>query len=107
MPFQKGQKVYLNNVPPVIHGTITNIIDEGPGEEPSIVIQPTAIRRRASDFESAELPETPLQRFVRVMNGPLGQIPAQWNADRNNPELLDKMFELFSEVGWLKPLPKK
>jgi hypothetical protein len=41
------------------------------------------------------------------MNGPLGQIPAQWNADRNNPELLDKMFELFSEVGWLKPLPKK
>jgi len=107
MAFQKGQKVYLNNVPPVIHGTITNIIDEGPNEEPSIVIQPTTIRRRASDFESAELPETPVQKLVRVMNGPLGKIPAQWNADRNNPELLNKMFDLFSELGWIKPISKK
>jgi hypothetical protein len=107
MSFQKGQKIYLKSVPPVLYGTITHIIDEGSGEDPSIVFQPQSIRRRASNFESAEIPEAPLEKFVRVMNGPLGQIPAQWNVDRNNPELLHKMFELFSELGWLKPLPKK
>jgi hypothetical protein len=107
MAFQKGQKVYLKNVPPVLYGTVTHLIDEGPGEGPSIVFQPQSIRRRASNFESAEIPESPLENFVRVMNGPLGQIPAQWNADPNNPELRGKMFELFSELGWLKPLPKK
>ena len=107
MAFKKGDKVYLKNVPQVLYGTITHIIDEGTNEDPSIVFQPESIRRRASNFESAELPGTPLERFVRVMNGPLGQVPAQWNADRNNPELLNKMSELFSELGWLKPLPTK
>jgi len=106
MPFKTGDKVYLKNVPQVLYGTITHVIDEGPNEDQSIVFQPESIRRRASNFESAELPETPLDRFVRVMNGPLGQVPALWTPDRSNPELLNKMFELFSELGWLKPLPK-
>jgi hypothetical protein len=109
MSFQKGQKVYLKDFP-FVHGTISNVIDEGPGEDASIVVQPDAIRRRASDFESAEIPkapESPIERFVRVMNGPLRQVPAQWCADPNNPALRDKLTEFLSEMGWLKPLPKK
>lgn len=78
MSFQRGQKVYLKNFP-FVRGTITNVIGEGPGEDASIIVQPETIRRRASDFESAEIPEapeSPVERFVRTMNGPLGQVPA-------------------------------
>jgi len=108
--FRKDQEVYFKRVPRSIYGTITNIIDEGPGQDPSVVVQPSNIRCHASDLESAELPESPesfTEKVVRVMGGPLGQIPEQWAANPENPELRNKMLELLREIGVIKSLPKK
>lgn len=107
MAFQKGQKVYLKNVPQIIYGTVANVIDEGPGEDPSIVFHPESIRRRASNFESAEIPESPLEKWMRVMNGPLGQVPELLARNPTDPELLEKFRQLLRELGVLRQVPRK
>jgi hypothetical protein len=110
MAFQKNQKVYLKRIPRLIYGTVVNTIDEGPGQDPSVIVQPSEIRCHESDLESAELPELPEslnERLRRVMSGPLGRIPEQWAANPENPEFRSQMFDLLRELGVIKPLPPK
>jgi len=109
MTFQRNQEVHFTKVPQLLYGTVVNVIDEGQGQDPSVLVQPCTVRCHASDLESAELPEMPesdTDRFSRVLGGPLGRIPEQWAADPENPELQSKMLELLRELGVIKPLPK-
>jgi len=98
---QKDQKVYFKRIPCLIYGTIVNIIDEGPGQDPSVVVKPEKIRCHASDLESAELPESIPDKRTRLFNGPLGQIPQQWAANPENTELQSRMREFLRELDWL------
>lgn len=59
----------------------------------------------ASDLESAELPESPTDKAIRILSGPLGQIPEQWASNPESKELQSKMFDLLRELGWIKKLP--
>ncbi len=107
MAFQKNQKVYFKRIPRLIYGTVVSTIGEGPGQDPSVIVQPREIRCHASDLESAELPESLNERLLRVMGGPLGKIPEEWAANPENPELRSQMFDLLRELGVIKPLPPK
>ena len=104
MAFQKNQKVYFKRIPRLIYGTVVDVIGEGPGQDPSVIVQTGEIRCHASDLESAELPESLNERLLRVMGGPLGKIPEQWAANPENPELRSQMFDLLRELGVIKPL---
>lgn len=107
MALEKGQEVYFKKLPRTIHGTVVKTIDEGPGKDPSVIVQRREIRCHASDLESAELPESQSERFLRVMSGPLAQIPQEWAANPEDPELKSKMAELLRELGLVKPIPRK
>jgi hypothetical protein len=87
----------------MIYGTIVHIVDEG-AEDPSVIVQPDNLRVHASDLEAAEKPESFLDKFSRVMNGPLGTIPQQWAANPGDRQLWNKMHELLQEIGILKPI---
>ena len=106
MAFQKDQQVYFKNVPRLIYGTIVHIVDEG-AEDPSVIVQPEPLRCHISDLEAAELPESPTDRAIRVLGGPLGQILEQWAVNPESAELQSKAFDLFRELGWIKKLPPK
>jgi len=76
--FQKDQKVYFKKLPRLIYGKVVDVIDEGAGQDQSVVVQPDKIRCRASDLESAELSEPPTDKAMRVLSGPMGELPKQW-----------------------------
>lgn len=72
MTFKKDQEVYFK-IPRSFYGKIVNTIDEGPGRDPSVILQPREIRCHASDLESAEIPESRTDKMSRVFTGPLGE----------------------------------
>jgi len=101
---QKGQQVYFKSVPGLIYGTIVHVVDEG-AQDPSVIVQPEPLRCHTSDLESAELPESPTDKAIRVLGGPLGQTLEQWALNPESKELQSKAFDLFRELGWIKKLP--
>jgi hypothetical protein len=102
MAFKKDELVHFKKVPSRLYGKVVNVIDEGPDNDQSVVVQPEKVRCQASDLESAELPETPMDKTQRILNGPGGEILEQWAASPSSPELQSKLHDLMRELGWIK-----
>jgi hypothetical protein len=104
---QKNQMVYFKKMPSLLYGTIVNVIDEGPGKDPSVVVQPDKVRCHASSLESAEIPESSTDKLSRVLSGPRRQIWEQWATNPESKDLQAKMIELLREIDLIVPINKK
>ena len=103
MAIRKNQSVHFKNVPKLLYGTVTHIVDEG-ATDPSVIVQPEPVRVHSSDLESAEIEESSTSKIAHAVSGRLAHIPAQWAADPDNPHLRTEMLELLREAGLLKKI---
>jgi len=101
--FQKNQFVHFLKMPTALYGTVAGIIDNGTGQDPGVLVDPSRVRCYASDLESAEPRESTTETFSRVLKGPLTAVPERWAADPDNKELRAQMIELLTQLNLLKP----